>query len=130
MKSRVIIWSVVGIFVIAGVVFVLSKPKTPGAARLTPERLNNAVSQTEVQVNRLSGRLVAARSAGQPLAQPAKADEADRLLTEAREKLAQLKQVTDLKQGEAQLRAVKKAVREARRALELALGTVARPQSL
>ena len=130
MKSRVIIWSVVGIFVIAGVVFVLSKPKTPGAARLTPERLNNAVSQTEVQVNRLSGRLVAARSAGQPLAQPAKADEADRLLTEAREKLAQLKQVTDLKQGEAQLRAVKTAVREARRALELALGTVARPQSL
>lgn len=128
MKSRVIIWTLVGIVVVAGAIFILTRPRVPGSGRMTAERLARAAEQTQTQVDRLSGRIVAARSSGQPVANPAKADEADRLLTEAREQLAGLKQVADIKQGEEQLRGVKQKVRDARRALELALGAAGRPQ--
>jgi len=130
LKGRVLVWTIVGIIVVAGVIFILSKPRGPNAQKMTTEDLKRGISQSEVQLNRLSARLVAAHSTVTPSANAAKAEEADKLLSEARSKLTQLKQVADLKQGEAQLREVKQTIRRARRALELALGPAGRPHGL
>lgn len=130
MKGRVFIWTIVGIIVVAGVVFILSKPRVPGAEKMTTDDLRRGISQSEVQLNRLSAKLVAARGAVPPPANAAKVEETDKLLSEARSKLTQLKQVADLKQGGTQLREIKQTIRQARRALELALGAAGRPHGL
>jgi len=72
-----------------------------------------------VQVDRLAAKLVAARNVPRP-GWTRTSGRGDRLLTEARAKLGEVRQASDLKQGEARLREVKQALRQARRALELA----------
>ncbi len=131
MKSRVVVWLVVGVLALAAVLFILTKPRVPGTPRVTAERLSRAADQTEVQLNRLAAKLVAVRSGTAAGFDVAKAAEADRLLAEARTKLGQVRQTGDLKQGEAQLREVKESLRRARRALELAAkGASSRPPNM
>jgi len=131
LKSRVVIWLVVGVLALVAVVFVLTKPRVPATPKLTAERFDRAVEQTEVQLNRLAARLATVRGTAQAGFDVGKAAEADRLLTEARSNLGQAKQAGDPRQGAAQLREVKQSLRRARRALELATkGAGPRPPNL
>jgi hypothetical protein len=131
LKSRIIVWSIVGVLVVAAVVFLLARPRLPQTPRMTAERLQKSADRTELQVNRLAARLVAARNVPPPGLDQARAIEADRLLTEARSKLGEARQSSDVKQGEALLRNVKVVLRKARRELELASkGAVVRPPNM
>ncbi len=131
MKSRIVIWLVVGVLALVAVLFVLARPRVPAPPKLTAERLDRAVGQAEVQLNRLAARLATIRGNTASGFDVGKAAEADRLLIEARDKLSQVKQSGDLRQGEAKLKEVKQTLRRARRAVELATkGSGPRPPNM
>ena len=74
-----------------------------------------------MQLGRLDARLVEVRKAPASGIDTAKTlGEAERLLAQAREKLVQLRQATEMKQAEPMLVNVNQTIRKARRALELA----------
>jgi hypothetical protein len=126
-----VVWLVVGVLGLVAIVFMLTKPRVPASPRLTAERLDRAASKTEVQLNRLAARLVAVRNTAPTGVDVNQATEADRLITEARTKLGQVRQAENLQQGEARLREVKQLLRRARRALELAAkGAAPRPPNM
>lgn len=120
MKSRILVWSLVGIVVIIGATVIWSAPKTARGPKVTPDALKSEVAEAEAQLDRLVARLEARRKTIPPGAGTEASGEADRLLAEAREKLGQAKQATDLKETRQLLIDARKALRKARRAVELA----------
>ena len=121
MKGRIAVWTIVGIVVIAAVVFLISPCSRPlPSGKVNLDKVKAEAVQAETQIDRLTAKLA---SLPKPAAAPGDtgkaAFEADRLLNAAREKLGQVKVATDLKQAEAQLREAKQLVRDARRKVEL-----------
>ena len=120
MKSRILVWSLVGVVVIIGAIVILTAPKTGPGPRVTSDALKREAAQAETQLDRLVARLEARRKTTPPGASTEAFGEADRLLAEAREKLGQAKQATDLKETRQLLIEAREALRKARRAVELA----------
>jgi len=119
-KSRILVWSLVGIVVIVGAIVVLTAPKTSRDPKVTSEALKGEAEEAQTQLDRLVARLEARRKTIPPGAGAEALGEADRLLAEAREKLAQVKQATDLKDTRQLLIEARQVLRKARRAVELA----------
>jgi len=119
-KSRILVWSLVGIIVIIGVVVVLTAPKTARGPKVTADALKSEAAEAENQLNRLVARLEARRKTTPPGVNTDAFGEADRSLAEAREKLGQVKQATDIKAIRQLLIEARQALRKARRAVQLA----------
>lgn len=128
MKSRILVWSLVGIVVIIGVIVVVTSPKSTRGPKVTPDALKSEVAKAETQLDRLVARLEARRKATPPGAGTEALGEADRLLAEARDKLGQAKQATDLTEIQQLLIEGREALRKARRAVELATKPTSRPR--
>ena len=118
MKSRLVVWTLVGTTVIVGVVVIAGAPKTTPVPKVTLDPVRSEAAKAETQIDRLSLRIVDARKAFSQRGVPADGlDEAERLLAQAREKLAQAEQSTTPKQAESLLIDGRQALR---RALEIA----------
>jgi hypothetical protein len=118
MKSRIIVWSLVGIVVIVGAIVVLTAPKASRGPSVTADALKGEAEEAQVQLDHLVARLEARRKSIPPGADAL--GEADRLLAEAREKLGQVKQAADVKEARQLLIEARQVLRKARRAVELA----------
>jgi hypothetical protein len=92
--------------------------------------MKSEAARAETQLDRLVVRLDARRKATAPGAGAEALGEADRLLAEAREKLGQAKQATDLKEAHQFLIEGREALRKARRAVELATKPGSRPPGM
>ena len=130
MKSRIIVWSVVGIIVIIGVVVIATAPKSTRGPKVTPDAVKSEVAQAEGEIERLVARLAEGRKTIAPGADTSKVEEANRLLAEAREKLGQVSQAADVKEGLRLLKEARETLRKARRAVELAAKPKSRPQGM
>jgi hypothetical protein len=119
-KSRIIVWGLVGLVVVIGAIVVLTAPKTSRDPKVTSEALKGEAEEAQTQLDRLVARLEAGRKVTRPAAGVEALGDADRLLAEAREKLAQVNQATDLKETRQLLIEARQALRKARRAVELA----------
>jgi hypothetical protein len=117
-NSRILVWSLVGIVVIIGVIVIATAPKAARGPKMTLEIVKSGVAEAEAQLDRLVARLDARRKSTAPGAEAF--DEADRLLAEAREKLGQAREATDVKQARQLLIEGRQVLRKARRAVELA----------
>lgn len=131
MKSRIVVWTLVGIIVLIGVVVVATAPKTARAPKVTLDLVKSEAVKVETQIDRLAARIADARKTLSRAAAPTDGlDEADGLLAQAREKLGQAKQATDLKQAEPLLIDGRQLVRQARRAVEVATKSVSKPRGM
>lgn len=121
MKSRVLVWSLVGIVVIIGVIVIATAPKkTASGRKITLDVVKSDAADAEVQLDRLAARLDARRTAVTPGAGTDAFAEADQLLAAAREKFGQVREATDVMQARQLLTEGRQALRKARRAVELA----------
>ncbi|GEM_PF-956851 len=131
MKSRILVWSLVGIVVIVGVIVIATAPKRQASGpKVTLDVVKSEVAAAEGQLNRLVARLDARRKAVRPGTDTQAFDEADRLLAEARDQLGQASQATELKEARQLMVAARAAVRKARRAVELATKPASGPQGM
>jgi hypothetical protein len=131
LKSRFLVWTLVGVIVIIGVVVIATSPKPIRGPKMTLDLVKSQAAQAETQIDRLVARTAEARKAMAPGATPNRGlEEADRLLAQAREKLGQAKQATDLKQGESLLIDGRQTLRRARRAVEVATKTASKPHGM
>ena len=128
LKSRILVWSLVGIVVIIGVILIATAPKKRALGpNVTLDVVKSDAAEAEVQLDRLVARLDARRKAVPPGAGTEAFADADRLLAEARENLGQVREATELKQARELLMEARQALRKARRAVELATRPARRP---
>ncbi len=128
MKSRILVWSLVGIVVIIGVIVIATAPKKKASGpKITLDVVKSDAAEAEVQLDRLVARLDARRKAIPPGAGTEAFADADRLLAEAREKLGQVREATDVKQARQLLIEGRQVLRTARRAVVLATKPARRP---
>jgi hypothetical protein len=122
LKSRVVVWTIVGILVLVGIVFIVAtKPLGSRGGARTLEQTKAYTDRVESQLNRLAMRLSQARKATPSGADTSKLfAEAERLLTAARAGIGKIRDAKEMKQAEAELRDVNQLIRQARRSLELA----------
>ncbi len=130
MKSRIIVWSLVGIVVVIGVILIVTAPRNTRGPRLTLDIIKNEAVQAEVQLDRLVARLDARRKSAARGAGTEGLDEAERLLADAREKLSRVKEATGLSEAQKLLIEGREALRKARRAVELATRPASRPRGM
>jgi hypothetical protein len=130
-KSRIIVWSLVGIVVIVGVIVIATAPKRKTSGpKITLDTVKSEVADAEAQLDRLAARLDARRKAAPQGAGVRAFDEADRLLAEARDKLGQAKEAVDLKEARQLMVEARETLRKARRAVELATKPKSRPRGI
>jgi biopolymer transport protein ExbD len=129
-KSRIMVWSLVGIVAIIGVIVIATAPKTARGPEVTLDMVKSEAAKAETRLDRLVVRLDARRKTMARAAATNEFDEADRLLAEAREKLGQARQATDVKQARQLLIEGRQALRKARRAVTLATKPARRPSGL
>jgi vacuolar-type H+-ATPase subunit H len=130
-KSRILVWSLVGIVVLIGVIVIATAPKRKATGpAITLEVVKNEVADAEAQLDKLVARLEARRKTTPAGASTEASGEADRLLAEAREKLGQAGQATDLREARQLLAEARPVLRKARRAVELATKPTSRPSGM
>jgi len=128
LKSRILVWSLVGIVVIIGVIIIATAPrKKTSGPNVTLDMVKSDAAEAEVQLDRLVARLDARRKAIAPGTGTEAFADADQLLAETREKLGQVREATDLKQARELLMEGRRTLRKARRAVELATRPARRP---
>ncbi len=131
MKSRIVIWTIVGILVLVGIIVIATGRKSPQGPRVTLDLAKSEAAKAEIQLEHLVVEATEARKAMAPGATPGRSlEEADRLLAQAREKLGQVKQATDAKQAELLLIDGRQMLRKARRAVEVATRAGSKPHGL
>ena len=113
-KSRIIIWTIVGILVVIAVVMLVSKPKNSGKPPVNAERF---VQQFEDRFQKLENRVAAAQSAnpGAPAEQWAKIS-AD--IAQGRQTMAAMAGLTEQNGLDAKRDSVQKAYLAARKVLK------------
>jgi hypothetical protein len=113
-KSRIIIWTIVGILVVIAVVMLVNKPKDTGKPPVNPERF---ARQMESRFQKLEGRVARAQSEnpGAPAEQWAKIN-AD--IAEGRQLIASMSGLTDQKDLNNKRDSVQKAYLGARKVLK------------
>ncbi len=123
MKSRVIVWTIVGLAVIAGLVFIFATPNRTRTPKLTLERLQTEAARLEPAVERTGRRVAEARKNAKSGEAEAQLGQIDRQLAEARQLLADVRSAGDVKTAEEKLRAARQLMRSLRRETETALRT-------
>ena len=130
MKSRILVWSLVGIVVIVGVIIALTAPKTSSGPKVTTDMIKSEAARAEAQLDRLVARVAGGRKSVAPGVGTERFDEADRLLAEAREEFGQAMLATDAKEAQKLLVEARKTMRSARRAVELATKPRPKPSGI
>jgi hypothetical protein len=117
-KSRIIIWTIVGILVVIAVVMLVSKPKDSGRPPVDPERF---ARQFESRFQKLENRVARSQSEnpGAPAEQWAKIS-AD--IAQGRQLMATMSGLTDQKVLDAKRDSVQKAYLAARKVLKEVTG--------
>jgi hypothetical protein len=113
-KSRIIIWSIVGVLIVIAVVMLVTKPKTSGKPPVDPEKF---ARQFEGRFQKLENRVARAQSAnpGAPAEQWAQIS-AD--IAQGRQVMAGMAGITDQKELDAKRDSVQKAYLAARKVLK------------
>jgi C4-dicarboxylate-specific signal transduction histidine kinase len=114
MKLRIIIWTVVGILVIAAVLFLLFGGKGT-QRRITLKELQLQVERTEENINELTGRLAQARAIPLSPAAVSSLNTAESLLNQARTLIENTRTSTDPKTVDQNLRTVHRLLTRSRR---------------
>lgn len=114
MKLRIIIWTVVGILVIAGIIFIIAGGKST-QRRITLKEIKLQTERTEASLNQVTARLAQAKAV--PLSPEAASslNAAESLLTQARTLLEETKSETEPKTAEEKLRIIHRLLTRARR---------------
>lgn len=118
-KSRIVIWTIVGILVVIAVVMLVSKPKDSGKPPVNPERF---ARHFESRFQKLENRVARAQSEnpGAPAEQWAKIS-AD--IAQGRQLMAAMSGLTDQKALDAKRDSVQKAYLAARKVLKEVTGS-------
>ncbi|MEO0079287.1 MAG: hypothetical protein ABIK44_01235 [candidate division WOR-3 bacterium] len=115
MKTRILVWAIIGLLVVATVIFLFVSPKR--AVRVTLEELKRGATQSENRLNRLLTELTAAKTG--PFA-PANAEllsRAEAMLGEARQLIEKVKMASDIREASDNLAKANKLITKARRVL-------------
>ena len=117
-KSRIVIWTIVGILVVIAIVMLVSKPKDSGKPPVDPERF---ARHFESRFQKLENRVARAQSEnpGAPAEQWAKIS-AD--IAQGRQLMAAMSGLTDQKALDAKRDSVQKAYLAARKVLKEVTG--------
>lgn len=122
MKSRIIVWSAVGLSAVLVLVLIVTTSKRVPVQK-TLEDFQAQAERVSRQVDRIAAEADRVRIARQ--ADPAATqglEELSRLVRETRAKLDLVKSATTIREAEVQLTNAKKLVRQARRQLQLVVG--------
>jgi uncharacterized coiled-coil protein SlyX len=113
-KSRVIIWTIVGILVIIAAVMLIKKPKGVSGPPVIPERFQ---AQMENRLGKLEGKVAKARAEfpGAPAEQWQKITDE---IAKTRQLMGEMAGLTEQKDLKAKLVDVQKAYNEAKRTLK------------
>jgi tRNA/tmRNA/rRNA uracil-C5-methylase (TrmA/RlmC/RlmD family) len=114
MKLRIIIWTVVGILVVAGIIFLIFGGKNP-RQRVTLKELKWQTERTEKSINELFGQLAQAKAIPLPGTAAQSLNTAESLLNQSRTIIEQTKKDNDLKTIEQNLRTVHRLLTKTRR---------------
>ena len=125
-KSRIIIWTIVGILVVIAVVMLVTKPK--GVASRPPVNAERFVKQMENRFQRLETQVSDAQSAnpGAPAEQWQKVNDA---VARGRQLMAGMAGLTEQKDLQAKASDAQKAYNEARKTLKDITGKDVSPDS-
>ncbi len=117
MKGRIILWSVVGVLVIAGVLFILLTGKSTRRNQVTIDDLKRQAARTETSINELTAKLAQAKAVPLPAEKVQMLTEAEQKLNQARTLLAEVKNATEPGKANETLRNVHRVIRQVRRRL-------------
>jgi len=115
MKLRAIVWTVVGLVVVVGVVFMLSARRRSPAARLSPEELQSQVTMVEGKLAGLEQDIAVTRVQLPPGSDPAVFAPVEQAIMDARNKLDEAKRADKLADGYERLKDARKQLAEATR---------------
>ncbi len=123
MKLRIIIWTAVGILVIAGVIFIIAGSKSI-PRRITVKEIRLQTERTESSLNQVTARLAQAKAVPLTPEAASSLNTAESLLSQARTMLAEVKSDNDPKTAEGKLRIIHRLLTRTRRLIRNA----AKPQ--
>lgn len=125
MKLRIIIWSIVGIVVIIGVLFLVLTGKNTRRVRVTLDDLKREAAKIERSINELNGRLAQARAVPLPPEKNAALSQVESHLNQTQKLIENVKNSTDVRTANDALRQAHRLIRKCRRLLREA--TTPRP---
>lgn len=120
MKLRVVVWSIAGIIVIIGVLFLVLTGKSSRRQKVTLEDLKRQATRTESSINKLTAQLAQAKAIPLPQEKMPLISEAENALTQARELVQKTKTSSDLQTASESLRKAHRLIRKLRRLLHSA----------
>lgn len=115
MKLRLVIWTVVGIVVVAFGIFILLAGKAGQSKRVTLNDLKRQLTRTEQAVNDLTAKLAQAKAVPLPPPQSELLGKAEENLNRARELLQEAKGSNERALVEKTLREIHQLIRQCRR---------------
>jgi hypothetical protein len=115
MKMRAIVWTVVGLLVVVGVVFMLSARRRSPAARLTAEELQSQVTMVEGKLAGLEQDIAMTRAKLPPGSDPAVFAPVEQAIMDARNMLDEAKRADKPDAGFARLKDARKQLADATR---------------
>jgi len=131
MRTRVIVWTIAGLLVVAGVIFLLATSRGTPPVEITLDKVKDAAAERIGQLDTLAAEVAQAKEAPPPGVDVGSLfAETERLIAEARTKLQQAGEAANVKQGYDSLRAGQELAREARRAFQLAVKQVPQQRGL
>ncbi len=117
MKLRIIVWTIVGIVVIAGVLFLVLTGKGTKGGKISLDDLKRQAERSQASVNKLTGQLMQAKATPLPAEKNRLLEEAEEKLNQARSLLESVKNSSNLRQAESELREAHRLIRQCRRLL-------------
>ena len=130
MKSRVVIWIIVGLVAVAGIVYLLATPRGP-RIRIDDKMVETQLAKSEAKLARLEEEIAQAKSGLQPgTASGENWAELDRLVADIQAKFNEVKAARGAKAAYAKLREAQEALSDARRTFRRLVKEVPRVQHL
>ncbi|UCG42332.1 MAG: hypothetical protein JSU73_10725 [candidate division WOR-3 bacterium] len=130
MKSRVVIWVIVGLVAVLGIVFLLATPRGP-RVRIDDKLVETQLAKSETKLAKLEEEIAQVKSGLAPgVAQGEKWAELDRLAAEAHAKINEVKAEQGAKAAYARLREAQEAIADTRRMFRNLVKEAPRVQNL
>ncbi len=120
MKTRVVIWTIIAILVVAGTLFLLLTARKTQRKIVTIKDLQYQTQRTEKNINDLFAKLAQARAVPLPSASSELITQAEAYLTQARDLIETNKQTNDIKTMENNLRLAHRLLTKTRRLIRSA----------
>ena len=130
MKSRVVVWVIVGLVVVMGVVFLLATPRGP-RVRIDDKLVETQLAKSETKLAKLEEEIAQVKSGLAPgVAKSEKWVELDRLVAEAHANINEVEAAQGAKAAYAKLREVQEVIADARRTFKNLVKEAPRVQNL